>query len=107
MKRFRVLFAPQARDDLDALFAYIAEHAGRNTARRFVGELRAYCLGFELAPERGRRRDDLVPGLRLVGYRRRATIAFPTTSDEVVILRILARGRDVDGLVSTDDNKRD
>jgi plasmid stabilization system protein ParE len=40
-------------------------------------------------------RSDILPRLRLVGYRRRATIAFIVQSDAVMILRIFQRGRDV------------
>ncbi|WP_439500272.1 type II toxin-antitoxin system RelE/ParE family toxin [Bosea sp. (in: a-proteobacteria)] len=103
MRQFRVLLAPEAQDDLDSLFAYVAERSGKNTARGFIDALKDYCLGLSHAPERGTRRDDLAPGLRLLGYRRRATIAFLTTNEEVVVLRILYRGRDVDALLGSRD----
>jgi toxin ParE1/3/4 len=45
-------------------------------------------------PERGTRRDDLSPGLRIVGYRRRATIAFTVESDAVIIQGIFYGGQD-------------
>lgn len=41
-------------------------------------------------------RDDLWPYLRLVGYRRKATIAFQIRGDVVRIVRIYHRGRDID-----------
>ncbi|RDJ26707.1 type II toxin-antitoxin system RelE/ParE family toxin [Bosea caraganae] len=104
MRSFRVLFAPEAQDDLDALFAYIADRSGRSPARSFTGSLTDYCLGLGIAPERGTRRDDLAPGLRLLGYRRRATIAFVVTADEVIVLRILYRGRDVKALLAPGDD---
>jgi toxin ParE1/3/4 len=46
-------------------------------------------------PERGTRRDDLRPGLRIVGYRRRVTIAFHVGDDSVTIDRVLYGGRDL------------
>jgi toxin ParE1/3/4 len=52
------------------------------------------------------RRDDLLPGLRLFGYRRQATIALITTVDEVVVLRVLYRGRDVEAVLTRDDEKQ-
>jgi toxin ParE1/3/4 len=104
MKSYRVLFAPEAQDDLDALFAYIADRSGKKPALSFTGSLSGYCLGLGLAPERGMRRDDLGPGLRLLGYRRRATIAFVVTAEEVVVLRILYRGRDVEALLAGRDD---
>jgi plasmid stabilization system protein ParE len=42
------------------------------------------------------KRSDLRSGLRLVGYRRRATIAFEVTGDVVIIARIFYRGRNVE-----------
>jgi toxin ParE1/3/4 len=43
-------------------------------------------------PERGVRRDDIITGLRIVGYKRHASIAFTVTDDTVYILRIFMRG---------------
>jgi hypothetical protein len=47
------------------------------------------------SPERGTQRNDLRPGLRTVGYRRRATILFELDQQarKVVILGIYYAGR--------------
>jgi toxin ParE1/3/4 len=45
-------------------------------------------------PERGTRRDDLAPGLRTIGFERRATIAFRVGRTDVVIVRIFYGGQD-------------
>jgi len=42
------------------------------------------------------RRDDLRPGLRILGFERRAVIALQVTADRVMILRILYGGRDLE-----------
>jgi plasmid stabilization system protein ParE len=42
-------------------------------------------------------RDDIRPGLRVVGFERRATIAFRVEDDRVTILRIFHGGRDWQG----------
>ena len=47
-------------------------------------------------PDRGARRDDLRPGLRVLGFERRAVIALQIASDSVTILRIPYGGRDVE-----------
>jgi plasmid stabilization system protein ParE len=41
-------------------------------------------------------RDDIRPGIRLVGYRYKATIAFFVEEDVVFIARFFHRGRNVD-----------
>lgn len=48
-------------------------------------------------PERGGRRDDLAPGIRLVGYERRVTILFKVEGNIVRIVRVFYAGRDVEG----------
>ena len=47
-------------------------------------------------PERGTKRDDLAPGIRTIGFERRATIAFRVGDDTVRIVRIFYAGRDYD-----------
>ena len=53
-------------------------------------------------PQRGTLRDDLAPGLRVIGFDRRVTIAFHTGPDKVTIDRILYAGRDLASLFDDD-----
>jgi plasmid stabilization system protein ParE len=53
---------------------------------------------------RGTVRNDLRPGLRFIGFRHYGTVAFYADEDNVEIVRILGRGRD---LISALDNKGD
>lgn len=91
-----VRFAPEAIADLQAIYDYIALRGGTSVARDYVAGVYDHCRGMATFPIRGVARDDLWPGLRLVGYRRRATIAIEVRPDELRILRILAHGRDVE-----------
>lgn len=93
MKRRAVVFSPEARLDLFQLFDWIAERVGEDIAMGYVERLESYCLNFEAAPHRGRRRDDIRPGLRMVGFERRVTIAFTVDAEAVVILRLFYGGR--------------
>ncbi len=96
MKTYSVLISAAAEGDLFAIYDYIAQRAGAPTALRFVERIEAYCLGFAEAPERGTRRDDdLRPGLRTVGFERRATILFEVDNEKaaVVIHGIYYAGR--------------
>jgi len=95
MKPRRVVFHADAEQDLAAIVEWIAERASPRTALNFVGRLRQYCADFDIFSERGARRDDLAPGLRTIGFRRRATIVFTLTSEDVIILRVLYCGRDI------------
>jgi toxin ParE1/3/4 len=90
-----VVFSPEAKADLFELYDYIAERSGRARALGYVDRIEKYCLGFAHAGERGTKRDDLRPDLRVVGFERRVTIAFHVDRDTVTIDRILYGGRDV------------
>jgi toxin ParE1/3/4 len=94
---YSVRFLPAAAHDLMGLHDYIAPSAGEAMARDFVARLHGYCLGLDTFPERGTLRNDIRPNMRLLGYRRKATIAFTVHDDTVFILRIFGRGQDVEG----------
>ena len=61
-------------------------------------------LGLGTMPNRGTERSDLRPGLRIMGFRRRVTIAFRVKGDSVSILRILYGGRNVELAFPQDDD---
>lgn len=98
----KVIFSPEAQDDLIQLYLYIADHSGEATALSYVERIEAYCLSFADFPQRGLSRDDLLPGLRLVGFERRVSIAFHLDRDRVTFDRILYGGRDVDTALGKD-----
>jgi toxin ParE1/3/4 len=56
MKRFEVVFRP--------------------AAGRYIDRIEVACLALETFPERATRRDNIRPGLRTIGFERRATILF-------------------------------
>jgi toxin ParE1/3/4 len=93
VKQRSVMFSPEARDDITALYLWIAQAADPQKALRYIERLERFCMKLELAAERGQNRDDLRPGLRIVGFERRLTLAFAVADDTVQILRIFATGR--------------
>ncbi|MDR6815428.1 plasmid stabilization system protein ParE [Neorhizobium sp. 2083] len=99
--KYTVLFSDDAEEDVAELLQYLVPVAGERIARRYVDRLIDYCYSFETFPERGVFSDKR-PGLRLVGYRRKATVAFQIKGDVVFIVRIFHRGRNVD-LDETED----
>jgi plasmid stabilization system protein ParE len=89
------VFDPAARRDLSNVFDYVSARASAAIAERFTTQLYQHCLGLGRTPERGTRRDELRPGLRTVGYRRRATIVFQVIRPKrtVVVLGVYYGGR--------------
>lgn len=94
MKKFKVGFRPRAEADLLGLYRYIAEEAGHEVAGTYIERIEAACIALEPFPKRGARRDDIRPGLRILGFERRVTIVFQTRRAAVTIVRIFYGGQD-------------
>lgn len=94
--RRRVVYSSKAREDLFEIYDYIAGKAGATVARQYVGRIQARCEDLDLFAERGVNRDDVRPGLRTMGYRRKATIAFVVEPKRVVVLAVYHHGRNVE-----------
>jgi toxin ParE1/3/4 len=92
----RVAFAETAKADLDGIFTWIADRASEDIARSYVARIRRFCEEITPFPLRGTKRDDLRPGLRTMGFERRATIAFTMKGEDVIILRVLYAGRSIE-----------
>lgn len=96
MRRYRAEFLRRAEEDLLDLYEAIAAEAGLQVAGTYVDRIEAACLTLQLSPMKGRDRGDLLPGLRTVGFERRATIVFRVRRSRVTIVRVLYGGRDVE-----------
>jgi toxin ParE1/3/4 len=92
----RVEFSPEALGDLIDLYDYIAVRDGAERAMGYIDRIEDCCRKLSVFPDRGIRRDDLRPGLRILGFERRAVIALQITADTVTILRVLYGGRDLE-----------
>jgi plasmid stabilization system protein ParE len=96
---YRVEFAPEAVAQLAAIEEYIINAGLPLAALRYVDAIVAYCESLVTFPERGAKRDDLLPGLRVTHYRGTAVIAFLVDAErEVVsILGVFYGGQDYEG----------
>ena len=90
-----VVYAPEARMHLEELYTWIADRSGNpRRAETFVSALLDFCETLPVFPFRGVARDDVRPGLRTVGYRRRVVIAFAVDDESIQILGVYYGGRD-------------
>jgi plasmid stabilization system protein ParE len=94
VQRCSVVFTPEAAEQLDALYAYVAAVASPATALSYTNAIVSYCEGLSISPHRGSRRDDVRPGLRVTNYKKRAVIAFAVDEDLVSIIGIYYGGQD-------------
>lgn len=93
MKQRDIIFAPEARADLLAVYEWISAKASPDVAMTYIERIEAYCNGFDLASERGHARDDIRTGLRVIGFEGRVTIAFMVSDLTVTILRLFYGGQ--------------
>ena len=88
-------FAEAAQQHLLDLYEWIAAHGSPEDARRFVASIIDYCDSLADMPGIGTARDDIRPGLRTVGIRRRVVNPFATTDDtRITILGVFYSGQD-------------
>jgi toxin ParE1/3/4 len=99
MKKFRIRFRPRAEADLLDLYRYIADEAGLDVTGAYIDRIEAACMALAASPERGTKRDDIRPGVRTLGFERRATIVFQVKRVDVVIVRIFYGGQDYERLL--------
>jgi plasmid stabilization system protein ParE len=98
----RVVFTPEALDQLAALYQYISVAASPAVALRYTDAIVNYCESLTLFPHRGTMRDDVRKGLRITHYKKRTVIAFAVDAAEVVILGIFYGGQNHESRLSDD-----
>lgn len=104
---FPVVFTPEALEQLEALYRYIADAASPLVAQRYTDAIVNYCETLETFPLRGTRRDDIRPGLRITNYRGRAVIAFDVSDALVSIIGVFYGGQDYETELNPPDADAD
>ncbi|MBN9698648.1 MAG: type II toxin-antitoxin system RelE/ParE family toxin [Zoogloea sp.] len=99
---FRVVFSPEAEEQLAALYRYIAAAASPDIAARYTEAILGYCESLKTFPNRGILRDDIRPGLRITHYRKRTVIAFDVDTGVVSIIGLFYGGQDYATILQDD-----
>jgi toxin ParE1/3/4 len=89
-----VVVLRSAENRLTELGFYIAREAGARVANDYLDRIHATCMALADFPERGRSRDDILPGLRTITMERRVTIAYRVRKSRVEIVTVAYAGRD-------------
>lgn len=92
--KYRVVFSPEAEDQLAELYRYIAAVASPGIAARYVNAIITYCETLDTFPLRGAKRDDIRPGLRITNYKGRTVIASDVDARQVSIIGVFYGGQD-------------
>lgn len=99
MRVLEVEYQPDALSDLEDIYQFVVRLSGSAAvAERFVGRIIDQCDRIGELPFMGTARDDLRPGLRTVGFERRAVIAYTIEPECVRITNVFYGGRDYEAL---------
>lgn len=96
--KYRVIYEPEAQNDLLEIYDYIAGRSDPLTALHYIERIEAGCDALAVFPLRGSSVADVRKGLRIVGFERRISIAFSIVGEAVKIVRILYGGRDLSAI---------
>ena len=89
---YRIVSHPKAEAELEQLYDDIADRASPAIAWNFIVGTRDHCLGLSTFPQHGTERIEIMPGLRIIGYRRTVSIAFAVEAKRVLILGVFFAG---------------
>lgn len=93
--KYKVVFNPEAKADLLNLYSYIADRNSETRAFAYVQRIEDLCLSLQTFPTRGKPWKSIRPGMRVLGFERRVSIAFQVNVETVVIFRVLYGGRNL------------
>ena len=105
MKKYSVVFTPDAESNMDGIYDYIALNKGLpDVAISYIRKLRDACYKLEHFPIRGRDRGDIRKGLRIIALDKSAVAAFEVDENIqlVTILGVFCGGQDYETIVRDD-----
>jgi plasmid stabilization system protein ParE len=98
----RLVVMPEAKAQLNSLYENLAREASLDIATRYIDAVMVRIAGLADFPHRGTSRGDIRPGLRTIPFRRRLTIAYAVTPEEVRVIGIARAGQDLERLLGED-----
>jgi toxin ParE1/3/4 len=91
-----VVYSPESEAQLFDLEEYLALRFYPKNAEMYIERIRKACRGLGLLPHRGKNRDDIAPGLRMIGFERRVAIYYRLIDDHVNIVGVHYGGHSSD-----------
>ena len=101
---YRVLFTPEAEEQIAVQYHYIAKVASPSIAVRYTEAVISYCESLCTSPLRGSMREDIRPGIRVTNYKKRAVIAFEVGIEQVSIIGVFYGGQDYETTLQDEHN---
>ncbi len=101
MKRLTVRLRAQAHQDIKDIFDWVVSESNYpSIAENLVNRIYARCETLGEFPLKGRARNDLLQGLRILSFERKAVVAYRVLADEVEVTNIFYGGRDWEVIIS-------
>ena len=101
MKRLTVRLRAQAHQDIKDIFDWIVSESDHPpVAENLVNRIYTRCESLGEFPLKGRARDDLQQGVRILAFERKAVIVYRVLADEVEVTNIFYGGRDWEAIIS-------
>ena len=97
-----VIWRPEARDDLYAIYDWIAGQADPDTAYAYTSRIEAFTERLAHFPNRGTLRLNMITDLRSVTFERRVIVAYRAMNDAVQFVRLIHTARDIARLLAND-----
>ena len=91
---YRVIFSRLAEDDLIGIYEFIAKDSP-SRALSFIQRLRVQCRTLKTMATRGHQRENLGPGVRIMVFERRVTVAYHLKDEQVIVLRLFYAGQNI------------
>ena len=92
----KIKLSLQAVEDLKEIWLYIANDS-LSISDRFVDEIYSKCKTVSENPDIGRRRENLIPGIRSISFKR-YIIFYRKGKDKIDVIRILSAYRDFESI---------
>lgn len=97
--KYKVVFSPEAEEQLLALYRYLANVVSPSVAHNYTSSIIDFCEQLTIFPLRGNQRDDIRPGLRTTHYKKQTVIAFSVQHEQIAILGIFYGGQDYEAVL--------
>lgn len=78
--------------DLDDRAKWLKRNVGSRASRAFVERVVARCYSLRIGGLRGRRRDELMPGARVIAIGRSANLYFYIDAEQILIIGLFGSG---------------
>jgi toxin ParE1/3/4 len=92
----KLVLTVEAEQNLDQIYSYIYEQSQSYfVAEKYVTSILDFIRKLEVFPFLGTIRDEIKQNLRTVGFKKRVTVAFMITDEEIIIYGIFYGGQQI------------